>query len=82
VDIATGTRQHSGVTYLDRATGRPNISVLVGAYATKILFSNDTEDVVATGVEIDVGGVEYVVKANKEVVLSAGKYMKIYVLNY
>ncbi|KIM77083.1 GMC oxidoreductase [Piloderma croceum F 1598] len=74
VDIATGTRQHSGVTYLDRATERPNISVLVGAYATKILFSNNTEELVATGVEIDVDGVKYVVNANKEVILSAGAY--------
>ena len=79
VDIATGTRQHSGVTYLNRATGRRNISVLVGACATKILFSNNTGDLVATGVEIDVDGVKYVVNANKEVILSAGKYKKIYV---
>jgi choline dehydrogenase-like flavoprotein len=79
VDIATGTRQHSGVTYLNRAAGRRNISVLVGACATKILFSNNTGDLVATGVEIDVDGVKYVVNANKEVILSAGKYKKIYV---
>lgn len=79
VDNATGTRQHSGVTYLDRTTGRQNISVLVGAYATKILFSNDAGDLVATSVEFDVGGVKYVVNANKEVILSAGKCKKIYV---
>lgn len=79
MDIATGTRQHSGVTYLDRATERRNISVLVGAYTTKILFSNNTEELVATGVEFDVDGVKYVVNANKEVILSAGKCKKIYV---
>ena len=78
VDTETGSRQHSGVTYLHRTTGRQNISVLVGAHATKVLFSDPNGDLVATGVEFDVAGVRHVVNANKEVIISAGKSLKIH----
>jgi len=78
VDTETGSRQHSGVTYLHQTTGRQNISVLVGAHATKVLFSDSSGDLVATGVEFDVAGVRHIVNANKEVIISAGKSLKIH----
>jgi choline dehydrogenase-like flavoprotein len=74
VDNETATRQHAGVTYLRQAAGRENISVLVGARATKIVFAEGGDELVATAVEFDVNGVRYVVKASKEIVLSAGKF--------
>ena len=73
VDGETSTRQHAGVAYLDLTTGRDNISVLVGAHATKLLFSDGSGDLIVTAVEFSLGGVKYIVKANLEVVLSAGK---------
>ena len=69
-------RQHSGITYLAQTAGRGNISVLVGAHATKVLFSEANGDLTATAIEFDVDGLKHVVKATKEVVLSAGKFVK------
>jgi choline dehydrogenase-like flavoprotein len=74
VDNETGTRQHAGVTYLHRVMGRGNISVLVGAHVTKIIFSEASGDLVARAVEFNVDGTGYIVNANKEIVLSAGAY--------
>jgi choline dehydrogenase-like flavoprotein len=73
VDIETGTRQHSGVTYLAQTAGRRNISVLIGAHATKILFSDARGELTAVAVGFDVNGTKHIVKANKEIILSAGK---------
>src|SRR5258706_4832116 len=72
VDGSKGTRQHSGVTYLEETSGRSNISVLLGARATKIAFSGAFGELTATGVEYDAGGAIFIVNATKQVVLSAG----------
>ena len=72
VDGSTGTRQHAGVAYLEQTAGRRNISVLVGARATKVVFSDADGDLTATGVEYDANGVRYTAHAAKQVVLSAG----------
>lgn len=72
VDGSKGTRQHSGVTYLEETSGRSNISVLLGARATKIAFSNAYGELTATGVEYDANGAKFIVNAAKQVVLSAG----------
>jgi choline dehydrogenase-like flavoprotein len=72
VDGLKGTRQHSGVTYLEETSGRSNISVLLGARATKIAFSDAYGELTATGVEYDVDGTKFIVSATKQVVLSAG----------
>ena len=72
VDGSKGTRQHSGVTYLEETSGRSNISVLLGARATKIAFSGAFGEHTATGVEYDAGGAKFIVNATKQVVLSAG----------
>jgi choline dehydrogenase-like flavoprotein len=72
VDGSKGTRQHSGVTYLEETLGRGNISVLLGARATRITLSCTNEEITATGVEYDVNGTKYIANATKQVVLSAG----------
>ena len=72
VDGSKGTRQHSGVTYLEETSGRNNISVLLGARATKINFSGVYGELTASGVEYDANGAKFIVKVAKQVVLSAG----------
>ena len=72
VDGSKGTRQHSGVTYLEETSGRSNISVLLGARATKVIISGAYGEVTATGVEYDANGTKFTVNATKQVVLSAG----------
>lgn len=72
VDGSKGTRQHAGVTYLEETSGRSNISVLLGARATKIVLSGAFGELTATGVEFDVAGAKFTVNATKQVILSAG----------
>ena len=73
VDGSTGTRQHAGVAYLEQTAGRRNISMLVGARATKVVFSAVVyRDLTANGVEYDANGVGYTTSAAKQVVLLAG----------
>ncbi|KZP25967.1 GMC oxidoreductase [Athelia psychrophila] len=74
VDNEDGTRSHSGAAYLPRTAGRNNISVLVGAYTTKIAIAKEGHELVAKQVHFDVDGTNHVVRANEEVILSAGAY--------
>lgn len=73
VDNEEGTRSHSGAAYLPRTAGRNNISILVGAYTTKIAITKQGHELVAKQVHFDVDGTNHVVRANKEVILSAGQ---------
>jgi choline dehydrogenase-like flavoprotein len=73
-DNSNGRRQFSAVTYLALAQNRPNIQILVGAQATKIIFKSSrySNGLTATGVEFVAAGMKTVVSARKEVILSAG----------
>lgn len=53
------------------AEGRSNLSVLVGAHVHNIIFA-EGDELVATAVKFQFKDAEYIVKATKEVVLSAG----------
>ncbi|MCB4208494.1 GMC family oxidoreductase [Arthrobacter sp. UM1] len=72
-----GTRSSSSVSYLHPIEDRPNLTILTGAWASKILFEQGGGE----GGEPKAVGVEFVdnafgrartVTANKEVILSAG----------
>ncbi|CAE6446915.1 unnamed protein product [Rhizoctonia solani] len=77
VSRTTGRRSYAANTYYAYNAHRPNLVVLTGAQATKINFQNasnsKTEDLVATGVSFVHKSQTYTVKANKEVILSAGE---------
>ncbi|WP_417539641.1 GMC family oxidoreductase [Marinobacter sp.] len=67
----SGQRANSAYSFLDEAMGRPNLTVLTGAHVTRIRF----EGRVACGVEIARNGPRgprEILKAAKEVILSAG----------
>lgn len=67
----SGQRANSAYAFLDEAMDRPNLTVLTGVHVTRICF----EGSVATGVEVarhGPKGTREVLKANKEVILSAG----------
>ncbi len=69
--LADGTRASSSVSYLHPVMGsRPNLEVITGAWASKVLFDGGR----ATGVEYqqDIGPGRRTVTARREVVLSAG----------
>ena len=65
-----GMRCSAAAAYLHPAMGRPNLKVITGAHATRILFDGKR----ASGVEIAVEGRHEEVRADKEVILSAGAY--------
>jgi choline dehydrogenase-like flavoprotein len=77
IDSETSRRSHAGVAYWEPASARPNLSLSTGAMVEKILFEKlDTGMVTATGVQYRVEGQSQsqVVRARKEVILSAGAF--------
>jgi hypothetical protein len=67
-----GSHRHKG--YFAPNANRPNLVVLLNAHATKLTLSGTAEPYVVSGVQFTVGEKSYEVKANKEVILSAGAY--------
>ena len=71
VNVATqrhGQRSSSASSYLAQARARPNLRVITGAMVDRVLFDGGR----ACGVVYRQGGVEHVVSAASEVILSAG----------
>ncbi|KAF7194131.1 Choline dehydrogenase, mitochondrial [Pseudocercospora fuligena] len=73
---AKGQRSSTAVAYLTKeVASRPNLSIATGQIVTKILFDTSGAKPRAVGVEMGstkISPVRYVVKAKKEVILSAG----------
>jgi len=65
-----GMRCSAAVAYLHPAIERPNLTVFTEALAHRVLFDGDR----AVGVEISRGGAVEELRAEREVVLSAGAY--------
>ncbi|PZS26226.1 MAG: choline dehydrogenase [Pseudonocardiales bacterium] len=65
-----GMRCSTAVAYLHPAMERPNLTVITGALAHRVLFDGGR----ATSVEISRGGELEQVRAEREIVLSAGAY--------
>ncbi len=67
-NIRRGERQSAAVTYLARARKRPNVRVVTGALAQRIVFDGRR----ATGVEVDVNGVRQTFACAGEVIVAGG----------
>ncbi|MEU3661881.1 GMC family oxidoreductase N-terminal domain-containing protein [Streptomyces sp. NPDC032940] len=65
-----GLRCSAAVAYLHPALDRPNLTVLPAARAHRVILDGGR----ATGVEVERDGVVEVVRAEREVILSAGAY--------
>ncbi|KIK75711.1 GMC oxidoreductase [Paxillus rubicundulus Ve08.2h10] len=72
VDRNTGSRSDSATGYYCPSAKRPNLHVLSGATATRVLFNKGTNNLTATGVTFVSDGIQYIVNATREVILSAG----------
>jgi choline dehydrogenase len=71
INLATqrkGLRSSTAASYLGAARGRPNLQVVTGALVDRVLF----EDGRACGVAYRRDGAEQVVRAEREVIVSAG----------
>jgi len=74
INLATqrnGERCSTARAYLDPAKRRPNLKIITGALAEKILFEGDR----ASGVQALVGGQQQMYGARAEVIVSAGSIM-------
>lgn len=69
IDPASATRSSSETSYLRYAFGRTRLITYPSTLAKRILFDGNKT---ATGVQVDSGGLKYVLSAKKEVILSAG----------
>ena len=76
IDRARNIREDAARAYYWPYTSRRNLKVLPNTIATKVVWKDDTTysgNMVASGVEIiDQNGTKNIVKAKKEVILSAG----------
>lgn len=71
INVANGCRQSASRCYLLPALSRPNLRIISEALVSRVIL----EEKRATGVEfIDSDGRRHIVRANKEVILSAGTY--------
>ncbi|KAI6408869.1 hypothetical protein MCOR20_005236 [Pyricularia oryzae] len=80
INAAKQTRESSQTSYLDEASGRPNLKVYSLTKARKVIFDSNKK---ATGVEVQsqvagaigLGGLtKFTLSARKEVILSAGAF--------
>jgi choline dehydrogenase-like flavoprotein len=71
-----GMRCSAAVAYLHPALERPNLTVETDAYVTRVLF----EGTRAVGVEVDQGNQLREIRAEREVILSAGSYQSPQIL--
>jgi choline dehydrogenase-like flavoprotein len=79
IDRETQTRSSSETSFLRLALEKTtNLNVYKSTLAKKILFNGSR----ATGVAVDTAGVQYVLSAAKEVIVSAGAVSLHYILRY
>jgi choline dehydrogenase len=71
-----GMRCSAAVGYLHPVMGRENLTVLTGAHVNRLLLDGTH----ATGVEVDVNGELQEIRAEREVILSAGTYQSPQIL--
>lgn len=69
VDPRTGTRSSSETSFLQEAIGNSPLQVYQKTIAKRIIFNGDKS---AEGVLVETAGVQYLLSAKKEVILSAG----------
>ncbi|KIM32064.1 GMC oxidoreductase [Serendipita vermifera MAFF 305830] len=71
-----GTRSYAKTAYLDPASGRGNLVVLLQSQATKVTFDTSSNPPRATGIDFQQsqGGQTYHVEVISEVILSAGVF--------
>ncbi len=76
VDPKTRTRSHAGTAYNKPVAGHANLHVLTKALVEKVVFEDRRghQTFVASGIKFSTKSKSYVVKAKKEVILSAGTF--------
>ena len=72
---ATKQRSYSANAYLEPVRGRPNLTVLTGAPVEKLIMDeSDLTRIIVEGAQYRKDGMTRIVKARKEIILSAGAF--------
>ena len=73
INFTVNTRESSETAFLQPALqkAKPNLIVFPSTLAKQILFDANKK---VTGAQVDTGGLKYILKASKEVILSAGSF--------
>ncbi|KAI9896892.1 hypothetical protein N3K66_007914 [Trichothecium roseum] len=72
INPQTKQRSYSANAYLEPARSRANLTIWTKAQAERIIFDSSSDAVVATGVEVTRNGERQLVRARKEIIISAG----------
>ena len=70
--IKDGFRSSSANAYVDPNPNPKNLFISLNSFVTRILFSEVNGKPTATGVQFDKNGHKFVVRAKREIILSAG----------
>ncbi|KAL8696413.1 MAG: hypothetical protein Q9201_007672, partial [Fulgogasparrea decipioides] len=68
------SRSYAANAYYKPNAARPNLKVLTGALATKVVFAPSARPLKATGLAFEVGGHNYTASAKREIILCAGAF--------
>lgn len=75
IDKTNGvTRSYAATAYLNPIKGRANLAVYTGALVQKVNFDTSSGVPCASSVSVSVNGTDYVIKAEREVLLSGGAF--------
>lgn len=74
IDPKDCTRSDSATAYFEPAKGRPNLHLITGALAEKIILDTSSKVPKAVGVQIRKDGKSSVLTAHREVILAAGVF--------
>lgn len=72
ISAETKQRSHAGESFLAKAAGRTNLSIITNAFVRRIEFSANTGTAVAESVEYSQHGTIHHVFARKKIILAAG----------
>lgn len=74
IDPETRTRSDAATAYFEPAKGRPNLHVVTGALAQKIIFDASIQAPRAVAVQLQRNGTTATVVAKREIILAAGVF--------
>jgi choline dehydrogenase-like flavoprotein len=73
-DPTTKTRSYAGTAYYAPAMGRTNLHLITGALVESIEMERSAHGMIATGLKYTQGGETKMIKARKEVIVTAGVF--------
>ena len=74
IDATNASRSYAANAYYKPNAARPNLKVLTGAFATKVVFASSKTPLVATGITFTFSGDNYTASSRREVIVCTGAF--------